>query len=214
MTKLWPVGLVVLVFGAVGMRTALKPSIGGGADAVAAQARLDAVPLALGDWAGVPTPVPPKQLRIAEAQAHLSRTYTHAKTGTAVSVLVLYGEPGPLGAHTPETCYAGAGFRQLGSPATYPVGGSELWTTRFETPATPPAVCRVAWGWGTGTTWRASASPRVDFAAGRRIYKLYAARTIPAAGPDGTAADPPTDALLTLLLPALAADGAGNSPTP
>lgn len=213
MTKLWPVGLVVLLFGAVGMRSVLKTSADRGTDAVAVQARFDAVPLTLGDWAGVPTPVPAKHLRIAEAQAHLSRTYTQAGTGAAVAVLVLYGEPGPLGAHTPETCYAGAGFRQLGAPTSHPVPGRDavLWATRFETPATPPAVCRVVWGWGTGSEWRASEDPRVDFAADRRIYKLYAARTVPVSG---LAEADPTTALLTRLLPALAAGGAGSSQTP
>jgi hypothetical protein len=148
------------------------------ADATTIQARLDAVPLRLGDWGGTPTAVDPGHLRVAEAKAHLSRTYRNG--GTAVTVLVLYGEPGPLGAHTPDVCYRSAGFRQAGRETRRAVPGAdaELWTARFDGPGVPASALQVSWGWTAGTEWVAADNPRVAFAGHAGIFKLYLARSI------------------------------------
>ena len=200
MQKLIPVAALGAVFVALGVADALKPATGTSTAARVAQARLDAVPLTLGSWAGETTTVPAKHLQIAEAQAHLSRTYTRGRSGPAVAVLMLFGDPGPLGAHTPETCYAGAGYRPAAPAAVHALKtpGCEFWLSAFETPAAPPAVLRVLWGWGAGDgQWTASANPRVDLAG--PVYKLYAVRTVGA----GPVADPdPADELLSLFLPA------------
>ncbi|MGL6096462.1 MAG: exosortase-associated EpsI family protein, partial [Fimbriiglobus sp.] len=75
------------------------------ADALAVAARIATIPTVLGDWTAADAPIDPNQLRIAEADAHLSRTYTTGRTKQAVGVLLLSGRPGPLGAHTPDVCY-------------------------------------------------------------------------------------------------------------
>ncbi|OWK47516.1 exosortase-associated EpsI family protein [Fimbriiglobus ruber] len=180
MGRVWPVAVVVVVFAAVGVYS-LKPQAGKAEAAVSIQTRLDQIPLAVGPWTGTPVVVPEKQLRIAEAQAHLSRSYLRSDNRASVGVLVLYGEPGPLGAHTPEVCYEGAGFRGLGSPYKYSPANdpSEFWTTRFETGGYPPAVVQVMWGWSTdGVVWKAAESPRLDFAGHARIFKLYLSRDV------------------------------------
>ena len=177
MRQFWPVAAIAVVFGGIGLSGVMKPSRGQSADAAEAQARLDAVPMALGVWAATATAIPPKHLDIAEAQAHLSRTYTAAGR-TPVSVMILYGEPGPLGAHTPETCYVGAGYRQLGVPVTRDFAGSAFWAADFESPEPPPLTLRVHWAWGTGGDWAASENPRFDFAASSRIYKLYVSHVV------------------------------------
>ena len=202
MLKLIPVAALGVVFVAIGVADALRPAAGDSPVARSAQARLDAVPMTVGAWAGESVPVPPKHLRIAEAQAHLSRTYTRGRSGPAVSVLVLYGEPGPLGAHTPESCYAGSGFTQLGPAAVHRLARPDtaLWLATFETPGVPPQAVRVAWGWGTGAgPWAAATNPRVELAGAGAVYKLYASRAVrpgPAADPD------PIDDLLGVFLPA------------
>ena len=217
MGRYWPVVAIVVVFGGIGLAGALKPSRGHSADAAEAQARLDALPMTLGAWTAATNAIPPKHLQIAEAQAHLSRTYTNPATRSAVSVMLLYGEPGPLGAHTPETCYVGAGYRQLGAATTRDLAGSSLWATNFET-ATPPTVTlSVSWGWGTGADWKASENPRFDFAAHSRIYKLYVSAVLPP-GPAGTRgpADDFAAALLaelrTRLAPETSPPTAGGQP--
>ena len=173
MRRFWPIAAIAIVFGGIGLSGVMKPPRGQSADAAETQARLDAMPLTLGAWVATANVIPPKHLEIAEAQAYLSRTYTNAARRESVSVMLLYGEPGPLGAHTPETCYVGAGFRQLGPAAARPQAGSAFWVAQFETAAQPPATLSVHWAWGTGGDWAASENPRFDFAAQSRIYKLY-----------------------------------------
>ena len=200
MTRFWPIGVIVVLFGAIGFANVMKAPHGQSDTAVEVRSRLERFPMEFGPWKGTVTTVPEKELRIAEAQAHLSRSYVNSVTKQAVSVLILFGEPGPLGAHTPETCYEGAGFRQLGNPVVRPIPNtpSEFWTTKFETGAFPPSTVQVTWGWGTDGVWKASQNPRFDFASQRLIYKLYVNRVLPSSV-SSTDQDP-TDEFLTLFL--------------
>jgi len=191
--------VIAVVFGGIGLSGAMKSPLGQSAAAADVQARLDAVPLALGaagEWVGVAHAVPPKHLRVAEAQAHLSRTYTHQSSRAAVAVMLLYGEPGPLGAHTQETCYVGAGYRQLAAATVRDLAGAEFWSARFEA-ASGATALGVNWSWGTGATWKASENPRFDFAAHSRIYKLYVSAVAP---PGGSAGRAPIDDFVPTLL--------------
>ena len=198
MFRFWPIGLVVVLFGAIGFANVMKAPPGQSNTAVDVQARLDRLPLEVGAWKGTVTSIPEKELKIAEAQANLSRSYVSVATKQTVSVLVLFGEPGPLGAHTPETCYEGAGFRQLGNPTVRALSNepAEFWTARFETGAFPPSTVQVTWGWGTNGVWKASQNPRFDFASQRLIYKLYVNRVVPTTSND----QDPTDEFLLLFL--------------
>ncbi len=216
MGRFWPVAAIAIVFGGIGLSSALKPSRGESAAAADVQARLDAVPLAFGDWAGTVNVIPPKHLQIAEAQAHLSRTYTHKSSRRSASVMLLYGEPGPLGAHTPETCYVGAGYRQLGAAVVRDLAGAEVWAAKFETAGDAPVTLNVNWAWGTGDGWKASDNPRFDFAGHSRIYKLYVSDVVPRGeGPGRAPADDFVPAFLAEVRARLAAaDPSPPSPLP
>jgi hypothetical protein len=181
MQRYWPIALIVLVFGGLGLANALKPSPGQSEEATLVQAKLDALPMTIGDWKAEASTIPPKQLVVAEAQAHLSRIYTNAKSRSSINVMLLYGEPGPLGAHTPETCYAGAGFKQLGTPSVKSVAGrsADYWSGNFETGGDVTSTVNVNWTWGTDGVWKASDNPRFDFAGQTAIFKLYITRTLP-----------------------------------
>ena len=200
MMRFWPLGLIVIVFGGIGFANVMKAPPGQSNTALDVQSRLDRLPLVIGAWKGTVTSIPEKELKIAEAQANLSRSYVNTTTKQAVSVLILFGEPGPLGAHTPETCYEGAGFRQLGNPTVRSLSNepAEFWTTKFETGAFPPSTVQVTWGWGTDGVWKASQNPRFDFASQRLIYKLYVNRVIPSAS-DSNDKDPTNDFLIPFL---------------
>lgn len=152
------------------------------ADAGTIQAKLDSVPMRVGDWEGTPTTIDAGHLRVAEAKAHLSRTYR--KGGTAVNLLVLYGEPGPLGAHTPDVCYRSAGFQQVGRETrrAIPNTDAELWTARFDGPGVPASALQISWGWTAGAKWIAADNPRVAFAGHAGIFKLYLARSVSPSG--------------------------------
>jgi hypothetical protein len=137
---------------------------------------LKGIPLAFGTWSGSDNDVNPKGMRVAEAEAYLSRTYRNRNE--AYSVMILYGSPGGLGAHDPKTCYAGTGFEQKGSTTKYPISDGELWNARFEREAPDRASLDVYWAWGTLGRWDAPEQPRLAFAGEGRIFKIYIQRAV------------------------------------
>jgi hypothetical protein len=146
-----------------------------------ASSKLDKVPRAFGDWVSTESPLDDKVLKVAEATGNVSRIYTNSKSGVRISVLLLCGPTGPIGAHTPDICYGGLGYACHGEPARKSVvigkQGASFWTARFEkkTPTDDPLV--VWWGWGLDGEWEASSSPRTDYALRGVLYKLYLVRT-------------------------------------
>src|SRR5262245_13740506 len=91
-----------------------------------AAARLDRVPLTLGDaWDGHPGELSDREIRIAELEGYLQRRYVHRRTGNIVSVLLVCGRPGPISVHVPEVCYAGAGFEATGPRREYDAADSK-----------------------------------------------------------------------------------------
>src|SRR5947209_18409507 len=69
----------------------------------AAAARLDALPLTLGDWDGEALPVEPGSL--GAVSGYLYRQYVNRRNGDEVSVFLVCGRPGPVAIHTPDVCY-------------------------------------------------------------------------------------------------------------
>jgi hypothetical protein len=173
------IGAVILAAVGVGGYGLFRPGPAPGFTPAEMAAKLAAVPRKIGPWEGVDQPVSEKALRTAEAQAHLSRAYTHETTGETVTVLVLYGEPAGLGAHTPEVCYSGIGFEACGRSVklAVPDTPAELWAARFERNTGREAV-DVVWGWGVNGVWSAADNPRFTFANHRMIFKLYAQQSL------------------------------------
>jgi hypothetical protein len=148
--------------------------------------RLSGVPTAFGDWTSAEVPQAEKVLKVAEAVGHVSRVYRNRKTGAEVSVLILCGASGPIGAHVPEYCYAGNGYEKRGDAQRRIVTVGEnspsawvatYWSLRFEkkSPTTDPPL-RVCYAWGTDGDWEAATNPRSQFALHPALYKLYAVR--------------------------------------
>ncbi len=182
MQRFWPVLLVVVGLAAVGLSDLLTAPLGSSEAAREAQWRFAAVPSKVGPWTGTDAKLSERQLTIARAQAHLSRTYTRSAPPASIGVLVLYGDSGPLGAHTPEVCYEGSGFKQVSPTERRTVHGrsDEFWTARFEAAGVPPMTVEVVWGWSADGGWKAAEDARLEFAARRQIYKLYVTRVVPA----------------------------------
>lgn len=173
-----PVLVIVAVFLALGFNN-LPGWKGTGEAAQRVQAKLDGLPTTLGPWQSEPLPISEKVLRIAEAQAHVSRVYRLGPDHEPISVLVFCGAPGPMGAHTPEVCYAGLGYRQAGKSQKIAIPGepgSQLWVATFEKENSPGLPLEVVWGHGVGGRWIASDSPRLDFAGNDLIFKVYVSR--------------------------------------
>lgn len=152
-----------------------------------AAARLDGVPLTVGDWEGEAAELDPRQLRLGEIKGSLVRRYVNRRTGAALTVLIVCGRPGPISVHTPDVCYGGAGYGMTDAPIKAPVtpapaGPAEFWTARFiKTEAASPDPLRINWGWNEGKGWTAAESPRMQFARAPVLFKLYVVRPLSAA---------------------------------
>jgi len=107
----WPIALVGMLLVGLGLLNICSSRgwLTQGLPAASVQSFLDQSPLQFGAWTGKVQTIPPKQLQIAEAHASLSRLYQREGPTTAVQVMLLYGPPGALGAHTPDVCFAHAG---------------------------------------------------------------------------------------------------------
>lgn len=184
-------------------------------DQTAAAAKLARVPREFGPWVGTESPIEQRILDRAEAVGSVSRVYRNKTTGATVSVLLLCGPAGPIGAHTPDICYAGLGYKMIGGELSktvkLPDGSAQgYWSGRFEKPGGGGLV--VSWAWATDGNWVASTAPRRDFIGHAVLYKLYVSRGLTAAERDREpATTDPTHEFLTDFLPdvkkALAADG-------
>jgi len=167
------------------------------------QKKLDAIPLQFGDWSGEERVFDQKLLSVTQAIAHSYRRYVRTGTKPAVvDVLILAGDPGEIGAHDPERCYGGTGYRPLGtrSRKQTPDPGPQhsVWVQRFTRETLPAGSSQVAWGWTTDGLWRANDDARIDYADRELLYKIYLTR--PLAVNESEAADPTTD-LLSALAP-------------
>jgi hypothetical protein len=184
------------------------------ADAVA---RLDQVPLVIGPWEGHAHDLDPADVAAARLAGYCWREYRNTRTGSVVSVLLVCGPPGPVSVHTPDVCYAGAGYQCIGQPQRLSVqlpsntADAVFWTARFsKTGSAAPDCLRISWAWKTGGAWQAPDTPRLTFAASPSLYKLYVVceTTPPEAGPERE----PSREFLDELLPALEDALAPRSP--
>src|SRR4051812_15943550 len=74
-----------------------------------AAARLDELPLTLGDWVGERMEVKPGQAGAGVAGC-IQRRYVQRQTGSTVVMALVCGRPGPVSIHTPEACYGASGY--------------------------------------------------------------------------------------------------------
>lgn len=163
--------------------------------------RLPAVPLVVGDWNGEPTEMDEQQLRVANVVGHLSRRYVQRGGNAELRVLLLCGRPGPLAAHRPEICYAGAGFELEGGRDQWANPAGEFWTARFAKPGPEMESLRIFWAWGTGGQWSADDDPRSHYSPATPLYKLYVIRRL--ARPDELLDQEPAARFLQAFLPEL-----------
>lgn len=145
-----------------------------------AATRLDQVPLQLGQWEGESQEISDRERRLASIVGCARRWYWNREAGEAgprVWISLVCGRPQDIGAHSPDVCYAGAGFRILGevqrrsiSPPQPSTQGT-FWVANFRAPVQGGRV-RVWWAWTTGETWEAPDLPRWTYARARLLYKL------------------------------------------
>lgn len=171
-----------------------------------AAARLARVPEVIGGWRGESAQMDAKVVAMAGIDGYVMRRYVDPEAGTAVSVLLVCGRPGPIAAHTPEVCYGGAGYEALTETAhqAVRVGGAappaDFFTAVFgKTRAAAPESLRIFWSWNGGEGWETSDHPRLRFARHGALYKLYVVRELGARGRLPADADPALDFVKQLL---------------
>lgn len=172
----------------------------GNATAEAAQ-RVDALPLSAGDWVAEPIAINPREKAIAQADGLISRRYTNRQTGQVVNLMMLCGRPGPISVHTPDVCFPGAGYREVGDASQFAIGDAakdRFWVRHFEreTPGSMPT--RVLYAWNDGDSWQASANPRFEHAGKPALFKLYVLRSLTNRD-DAFDSDPAVDFIRKLL---------------
>jgi hypothetical protein len=140
----------------------------------------------IGDWKSDPLSLDPSQIAPAGISRYVARRYSRGSRGDELSVLLVWGRPGPLAAHTPVTCFQGAGSEMVGEPIRYVVnsgsscGSAEFWMARFRHTGSPVPECLlVLWSWNANGAWQVVEDPRFSFAHCRALYKLYVVRRVP-----------------------------------
>jgi Protein of unknown function (DUF3485) len=143
-----------------------------------AVARLDRVPRSVGDWESQDVAMDRRQIERAQIQGYLSRKYRNVRDGREIAILLVCGRPGPISVHTPDVCYAGAGY-EAGTPpvpATLVTGDhrAALLKARFtKAEALVPETLDIFWAWNARGVWETPANPRVGFASYQALFKVY-----------------------------------------
>lgn len=179
------------IFGAVilaaGVFQGLYTDRWGPADDVqAATRRLDSLPIEIGDWRGEPAPLDDDDVRYGGIKGYKSLRYRNVISGDNVSLLIVCGRSGPISVHTPDVCYRGAGFVQVGNEFRKELATPDgrtivLAAMQFKAPTTSASnQIEVNWVWHGNDGWLAPENPRLELARNRTLYKLYVIRDMPA----------------------------------
>jgi hypothetical protein len=179
------------------------------ASSQAAAARVEQIPLSVGDWEGV------RVEEDLEATAGISTEfyqgvtvrYVNRNDGSTVLVFLSCGGTDDQVSHTPRVCYTVNGFEcpRPDLRVSVPNGDNpaqEFWASNFTRPSeVAPVHVRVFWALSDGSGWQVPPNPRRTYRRSAIVYKCYAIRRL-------TTLDEPLDGdpsigLLSTLLPSL-----------
>ncbi len=165
--------------------------------------RLADVPTTIGDWDGRLGELSPRHMRVAELAGARVCDYINRRTGSVVSTLLVCGRPGPVSVHTPEVCYAGAGYETIGPRSRFvnpALADAAFWISDFRkaNTATPDRL-RIFYAWSAKGPWTAPQNPRLTFFRQPVLYKLYVIRQLAQA--DEPVEEDPAVEFLKVFLP-------------
>jgi hypothetical protein len=147
-----------------------------------AAARLERLPMAVGDWDGHAGELDTRQMKVADLSGASVREYVNRRTSSVVSILLVCGRPGPVSVHPPEICYGGQGYEPAGARSRYAnpsLAGAAFWVCDFHKPrVTPPDRLRIFYAWSANGTLSAPENPRLTFFREPALYKLYIIRKL------------------------------------
>lgn len=151
-----------------------------------AVSRLGRIPDRFGDWeGGAAVELDERQIALAEIDGYLARCYRDRRDGDEVIVLLVCGRPGPISLHTPDVCYRGRGYAPADAPSDRLVSAdTEGKAASFkaaafhkERSAVPDSLI-IYWSWNGEGSWETPKDPRMEYASGRALYKLYVIRAM------------------------------------
>jgi hypothetical protein len=167
-------------------------------------ARIVRVPESFGNWTSSESKIDEAQLGPAGIRAYISRDYINSKTGAKANLFLVCGKTHPMAIHSPDQCYAAAGFKQGDTSRKYIHADgrtAELWEAHFtrELDLHEQAL-HICWGWAPDdSVWQAPTNPRPHFSNKNALYKIYVI-TRPGEQSDNK---PTADAFLEEFLPVL-----------
>jgi hypothetical protein len=108
---------------------------------------------------------------------NITRKYTHNRFGRVLTVSLTLGPAGLTAQHTPDYCYTGSGYKEIGQTRQFNAPGRTDQTGGFRTAVFrkergSAESLRILWAWSADGTWSSPALPELTFLTGS-LYKLY-----------------------------------------
>lgn len=145
-------------------------------DLQAAGTHVENLPKTIGDWQlAEEQKMTDSVVQMLECAGHVQRRYVNRKNGQEVTVALIVGPPGPTAVHTPEICYSSRAYDLHGERQSVSLNDSSpdtFWAVDFETRNVMAGKLRVYYAWSDGGPWKASESPRYEYAASPMLYKI------------------------------------------
>jgi hypothetical protein len=140
--------------------------------------RLQKVPAQFGDWTSDSAKITQEEVKAAGIRAYVSRDYVHKKSGAKLNVFLVCGKTHPMAIHSPDQCYAAAGYKQGETNRRYIQAEgrtAELWCAQFTREADlGTQKLEVLWSWAPDDgSWQAPTNPRPHFSNKNALYKIY-----------------------------------------
>jgi hypothetical protein len=144
----------------------------------AAAQKVASIPMAIGSWRGQDLELDATEMARVGYVGACWRRYEDTSSGKVVSMLLVCGLPGPVSVHTPDVCYAGAGFEMSSDPKRVTLhpgsADAEFWKAEFTKPKDlVRSKLRIYYTWTDGQAWKAVENPRLSFSDAPVLYKLY-----------------------------------------
>ncbi len=171
-----------------------------------AAARLREFPKTLGDWETLSEEeLDETSIKMLQPSAYHLRVLKSSESNVPVSMTLLVGPPGYIGAHTPEVCVSGLGYEKLGSTEIVTISDPDrpqqvgtFWVATFRSKGYDRHLLREYWAWSTGGPWEAATGSRMGYGLFPYLYKVQLGCRLPA-GSDPAVADPTPDLLQHLV---------------
>jgi hypothetical protein len=185
MTRYLPLAAAVVLLGVVAVVQGFWTERWGkydNAEIIRRVACLERLPMNFGRWEGKDLSLDERQLKIAKVSGVKQRLYKNLDTGEEFTVYLATGKARAISVHTPDKCYAAAGFRMAEDPTPVPVNYDDGKTADFYKgyfrKDTPDGNFHLAiyWSWNATGPWSTPAVPKVTFAKYPALYKMYVIR--------------------------------------